>query len=75
MPANVPYHVGQQYAYALLGPVCLALADLQTRTQRYLDHLSFPPADREAVQAARDALAAAREELARLRRQATWPRA
>lgn len=72
-PSKVPYHLSQQYAYALLGPVCRELALLETRTQAYLDHLNLRPEDREAVQAARDRLTAALGEVAELRQRAPWP--
>lgn len=68
MSSKLPYHISQQYAYALLGPVCLALTELEGRTQGYLDHLNLQPEDRAAVQAAHDALVAACQQVTALRR-------
>jgi hypothetical protein len=73
-PTKVPYHLAQQYAYALLGPICLSIEELEERTQSYLDHLSLKPADRAALEAAREALAAARAEVARQRQGVPRPR-
>lgn len=57
------YHLGEQRADAILRPLALTLAELETRAQQYLDRLKLVDEDREAVAAAHRALAAARAEL------------
>jgi len=63
-----PYHLGEQNAPALLGPVGASLRELELRTDRYADRLTMTEADRAAMRAATRALAAAREEIERLGR-------
>ncbi|HLI50804.1 MAG TPA: hypothetical protein VKU87_03350 [Thermomicrobiaceae bacterium] len=72
-PSKVPYHLSQQYAYALLGPICRELAELESRSQGYLDHLNLSPEDREVIETARDRLRAALGEVAALRQAAPLP--
>ena len=72
MPYLTPYHLAEQNAYALLGPIAATLEELERRAQHYAERLAMEPDDRETVQAAQRAIAAAREELERLR-QASVP--
>jgi hypothetical protein len=67
MPYLTKYHLAEQDAYALLGPVCAALQELERRTVHYAERLAMGPADLEAVRAAHRVLGAAREEVERLR--------
>lgn len=67
MPYYTNYHVREQEAYALLGPVRDALRELEGRTRHYAERLAMAPAERETVQAAHRAIAAARAEVERLR--------
>lgn len=57
------YHLSEQRADAILRPLALGLAEMETRAQHYLDRLQLIAEDREAVAAAHKALAAARAEL------------
>ena len=66
MPYLTNYHLREQNAHALLGPITAALRELEQRTQHYAERLAMEPAERETVQAARGAIAAAREEIERL---------
>ena len=66
MPYLTNYHLREQQANAVLGPVCATLREMERRTQHYTQRLAMEPADREAVQAAHQALAAAREQVERL---------
>lgn len=66
MPYLTNYHLREQQANALLGPVSASLRELERRTQHYTQRLAMEPADREAVHAAHQALAAAREQVERL---------
>lgn len=66
MASKTPYHISQQYTYALLGPACLTLAELEHRAQAHLDHLNLQSDDREALQAAHEVLAAAYQQLSAL---------
>jgi hypothetical protein len=60
------YHLSEQNALALLGPVAATLGELERRTLHYAERLELPPADREAVLAASRALAAAHAEIDRI---------
>lgn len=60
------YHLNEQRADALLRPLALTLAEMETRTQHFLDRLHMVEEDRVAVAAAHQAIAAAHAELARL---------
>ena len=71
MPYLTNYHIAEQNAYALLGPVRDALEELERRTGHYVERLAMDDADREALRAASRALAAAREEVERLRQAST----
>ncbi|MGH2352111.1 MAG: hypothetical protein ACRDJN_10930 [Chloroflexota bacterium] len=66
MPYLTNYHLREQQAAALLGPVCATLRELERRTWHYTERLAMEPAERETVQAAHHALTAAREEVERL---------
>ena len=66
MPYLTNYHVREQEAYALLGPVHAALRDLEARTAHYASRLAMEADQREAVQAAGRAVAAARAEVERI---------
>ena len=70
MPYLTNYHLAEQNAAALLGPVSAALLELEGRTAHYVGRLTMAPADREAVRAAQRALAVAREEVEGLQRAA-----
>lgn len=66
MPYFTRYHLREQQAYALLGPMVLSLRELERRTQHYVDRLSLEPGDAEVIAAAHKAIAAARTEVERL---------
>jgi hypothetical protein len=78
MPNPTPYltryHLGEQYAYALLGPVADTLRELEHRTQHFAERLSMSEADQAAILAAHRTLAAARAEIERLRATTDLPR-
>ena len=63
------YHLREQQANALLGPVRASLRELEGRVQHYLDWLALAPADQDALQAAHRALATAYQELDRVWRE------
>ena len=65
------YHLSEQRADAILRPLALSLAEMETRAQHYLDRLQLVDADREAVAAAHRAIAAAHAELDQLWRART----
>ena len=67
MPYLTNYHLAEQNAYALLGPVRDALEELERRTRHYVTRLAMDEADREALRAASSAIATARQEVERLR--------
>lgn len=67
MPYLTKYHLPEQQAFALLGPVTDAVAELEGRTRHFAERLALSPADREALLAAHAALATARAEIERLR--------
>jgi hypothetical protein len=67
MPYLTKYHLSEQHASVLLGPVADAVAELERRTRHYAERLAMSPADREALLAAGRALATAHEQLARIR--------
>ena len=69
MPYLTNYHIGDQSAYALLGPVNAALDELERRTEHYVTRLAMKPEDRAVVQAALRVLAAAHQEVERLWRE------
>ncbi len=62
---RVPYHFGEQRADVLLGPIRAAVAELEERSQHFLDRMPLAsPDDVARLRAATEALAAARRELA-----------
>ena len=67
MPYLSTYHISEQYAYALLGPVTATLRELEARTRHYADRLTMSAADQESMRKAHEAVAAARAEVERLR--------
>ena len=67
MPYLTKYHLSEQQAFALLGPVTDSMADLEGRTRHFAERLPMSPADREALLAAHAVLAAARAEIERIR--------
>ena len=71
MPYLTNYHIAEQNAYALLGPVRDTLAELESRARHYAERLAMDEADREALRAATRALEAARAEIERLRQSST----
>ena len=60
------YHLNNQQAGALLGPVRATLRELEGRLQHYVDRLPLEAADEEALRAAHGALATACGEVERL---------
>jgi hypothetical protein len=66
-PALAPYHVGQQRADVLLGPIEAELGVLTARVAHYGARLRMEDADRAALAQAHSALAAARDAIAALR--------
>lgn len=66
MPYLSKYHLREQEANALLGPMCAALRELERRAAHYVGRLSMVQADQEAVQAAHGAIAVARAEVERI---------
>ena len=69
MPDLPKYHLREQYATALLGPVAASLRDLERRAQHYLDRLTLGPADQELLRSAHRALATALADVERLSRE------
>ncbi len=69
MPYVTKYHVREQQAYALLGPIRASLVELERRAQHYVERVNMEPADAEAVGAAAQAIARAREEVERIWRE------
>ena len=70
MPYLTNYHLAEQNAYALLGPVRDSLEELERRALHYVERLAMDETDRETVRAASRALATAREAVERLRHDA-----
>src|SRR5262245_25073534 len=60
---RTPYHIGEQSASTLLGPVLLGLAELEQRLEHYRERLHMPDADRATIGRARDVLAGALAQL------------
>jgi hypothetical protein len=61
MPYLTKYHLSEQRAYALLGPLKATLQELEQRAQHYVDRVNMNPADQQTVREAHDAIAAARQ--------------
>jgi hypothetical protein len=66
MPYLTKYHLREQEAYALLGPVCAALRALERRTAHFAGRVAMAPADEAAVRAAQRVLEGARQEVERI---------
>jgi hypothetical protein len=66
MPYLTKYHVREQPAYALLGPMRASLLELERRAQHYVDRVNMEPSDVEALRAAHQAIARARQEVERI---------
>jgi hypothetical protein len=66
MPYLTKYHLREQEAYALLGPVCDALRVLERRTTHFAGRVAMAPADEAAVRAAQRVLEGARQEVERI---------
>lgn len=65
--ADLPrYHIREQLAYALLGPMRANLLDLERRARTYVIRLAMQPQEREAIEAAERALMIARVEIEKL---------
>jgi hypothetical protein len=64
--ALTPYHIANQQASVLLGPIAADLAVLEARLAHYHDRLRMADADRATIARARDLLAGTRAELASL---------
>lgn len=67
MPYLSKYHIGEQQATVLLGPVAEALLELEGRTEHYARRLHLSDIDQEAMLAASRAIASARAEVERIR--------
>ena len=67
MPYLSKYHIGEQQATVLLGPVGDTLLELEGRTSHYAARLHLSDADQTALLAASRAIAAARAEVERIR--------
>lgn len=66
MPYLTKYHLTEQQASALLGPVADTVAELERRTHHFAERLAMSQADHAAVLAAHEVLAAARAEIERI---------
>jgi hypothetical protein len=66
MAEPVKYHIREQQADALLGPIRATVRELEGRTAHYLARLHLSAEDQAALDAAHRALAEARGELDRL---------
>ena len=67
MPYLSRYHLGEQQAGALLGPVADVLQQLERRVKHYVERLEMSPEDQDAVVEAQRVLATARAEIDRIR--------
>jgi hypothetical protein len=66
VPYLTKYHLGEQQASALLGPIADALRELEQRAGHYADRLRLSDADQQAILTAHQAIAKARAEVERL---------
>lgn len=64
------YHVKEQSAGALLGPLRDSVLELERRARHYVERVNLEPGAAEALNAAHQALATARKELERLQQAA-----
>ncbi len=60
------FHLGQQYAPALLGPISSALGELEARLTQYVESIPMSDDDRVATFQAQSAVAQARAQVERL---------
>jgi hypothetical protein len=60
---NVPYHIADQRATALLPPIATTLGELEARLDQYVRRIRMPDADRALVAQARAAIGEARSRL------------
>ncbi len=62
MPNRIfpPYHIGEQNAVALLGPIDVALAELHARLTHYANRIRLSDEDRATILQAEKAVAIAR---------------
>ena len=67
MPYLSKYHIAEQQASVLLGPVVDALRELEGRTEHYAARLHLSDADQEALLAAHQTIVSARAEVERIR--------
>ena len=67
MPYLSKYHISEQYAFALLGPVSASLRELAQRTQHYADRVNMAESEQEALRRAFQAISTARAEVERIR--------
>jgi hypothetical protein len=67
MPYLSKYHLGEQRATALLGPIADTLRELERRTDHFAARLAMSDADLEAIRAAQRAVAGALAEIERIR--------
>ena len=74
MPYLSKYHIGEQQASVLLGPVSDVLRELERRTGHYAARLHLGDADQQAILAAQRAISAACTEVERIRADAVQTR-
>jgi hypothetical protein len=60
------YHIGDQYASALLPPIALELHALEARLDQYISRLHLSEGDRAQLTEARDAVIEARAQIDQL---------
>ena len=66
MPYLTKYHIKEQEARALLGPIVASLRDLEERALHYTQRLNMEPSELQTVAEAHKALAEARANVERL---------
>lgn len=71
MSQRVLYHINEQQADALIGPIHAELRELEHRAQHYIDHIRMGGDDRELVESTLRTLRTAREEVEGLYRAST----
>jgi len=63
------YHLNPQSAAALLGPVASSLDELENRLRHYVERVTMPDADREAVAKALAIVASAHAQVLKVQRE------
>lgn len=58
-----PFHVSEQSASVLLGPIEASLAELEARLSLYVGRIAMSDADRTAIARAREIVAKARSDI------------